>query len=329
MNCVLRGWRSAVRKCVASCGGWVAFGILSSQYLAGPGTSSDDTSLGELPNPDALEGFGTARAREHTPATTEDGKFSLETPLVSLLQTPQTKVAISVDPVSPPIPAKLAEKIWSREYIELQELLPARLGAPGPTVLDALLQSDRVKQKKTITTIQDWVVCFNAFISVVALRDPSQVRDLLAYSSTIIKASQDFEGTPWLEYDVYFRRQIATQKEQRWERIDASIWTLCFTRATPKSASGAGKGGKFPDSEKRQNPYRFNPYPSRVCFRWNSYSGCQLMNCKFLHSCSRCRETSHTAMECPLRKTNPFPTLPRSQDQPPPETTFHPPTGRR
>jgi hypothetical protein len=73
MNCVLRGWRSAVRKCVASCGGWEAFGILSSQYLAGPGTSSDDTSLGELPNPDALEGLGTALAIEHLPATTEGG----------------------------------------------------------------------------------------------------------------------------------------------------------------------------------------------------------------------------------------------------------------
>ena len=115
MNCVLRGWRSAARKCVASCGGGEAFGILSSQHLAGPGTSSDDTCLGELPNPDALVGLGTARAIEHTPAKTEDDQFSLETPLVSLLQTPQTKVAISVGPVSPPIPAKLAEKIWRKE----------------------------------------------------------------------------------------------------------------------------------------------------------------------------------------------------------------------
>ena len=252
MNCVLRGWRVGGQKVRGYLRrGGEAFWILSSQYLAGPRTSSDDTSLGELPNPYALEGLGTARAIEHTPATTEDGQFSLETPLVSLLQSPQIKVAISVGPVSPLIPAKLAEKIWSREYIELQELLPARLGAPGPTVLDALLQSDRVKQKKTITTIQDWVVCFNAFIRVVALRDPSQVRDLLANSSTIVKASQDFKGTPWLEYDVHFRRQIATQKEQRWERIDASIWTLCFTRAT--LGGGGWQGGWGGNSQTQRN----------------------------------------------------------------------------
>ena len=88
----------------------------------------------------------------------------------------------------------------------MQELLPAGLGALGPTVLDALLQPDKMGQE-SITTIQEWIVCFNTFISVVAMRNPSQVQDLLAYSSMIVKASQDFKGTPWLEYDVHFRRQ--------------------------------------------------------------------------------------------------------------------------
>ena len=71
-------------------------------------------------------------------------------------------------------------------------------------------------------------------ISVVAMHNPNQVRDL-AYSSMIVKASQDFKGTPWLEYDVHFRRQIATQAKQQWETIDASLWTMYFARATPKS----------------------------------------------------------------------------------------------
>ena len=75
---------------------------------------------------------------------------------------------------------------------------------------------------------------------------------MMAYSSTIVKASQDFEGTPWLEYDVHFRRQIATQKEQSWERIDASIWTLCFTRATPK-------GGEIPRLRETAEPLQVQP----------------------------------------------------------------------
>ena len=88
-----------------------------------------------------------------------------------------------------------------------------------------------MRQKKTITTIQEWIV----FISVVAMHNPDQVRDLLAYSSTIVKASQDFEGTPWLEYDIHFRRQIATQAKQQWEIIVGSLWTMYFARATLRS----------------------------------------------------------------------------------------------
>lgn len=240
---------------------------------------------------------------------------------------PQTKVAISVGPVSPPIPTKIAEKIWRGEYIELQELLPARLGAPGPTVLDALLQSEKVKQKKNITTIQEWMLCFNTFISVVAMRSPDQVRDLLAYSSTIVKASQDFEGTPWLDYDSHFRREMATQSKPQWERIDASIWTLYFARAVPRSGPTVTDGEKkSPTQDKRQQKPRYNPYPTRVCFRWNSYSGCHLIHCNFLHCCIRCRDTSHRAIECPQRKPNP---PLRPQDKPLSDANFRPPNGRQ
>ena len=222
-----------------------------------------------------------------------------------LPESPQSKSAISVGPVSPPIPAKIAEKIWRGEYIELQELLPACLGALGPTILDALLQPDKMKQKKTIITIQEWIVCFNTFISVVAMRNPNQVRDLLTYSSTIVKASQEFGGIPWLEYNIYFRRQIATQAKQQWEMIDASLWTMYFARATPRSGPISTNGErKNPIQDKRQQTYQNNRYNPRVCFRFNSHGGCYLTNCKFLHCCIRCRETSHTAIKCP-RKPNP------------------------
>lgn len=92
-----------------------------------------------------------------------------------------------------PIPSKLAERIWQGEYIDLQELLHARLGASST---DALLKPEKATSKKTIASIEDWVVCFNSYISLVALRKPESVQDLLAYSSTIVKASKDFLGIP-------------------------------------------------------------------------------------------------------------------------------------
>lgn len=41
------------------------------------------------------------------------------------------------------------------------------------------------------------------------------------------------------------------------------------------------------------------PQHQRVCFRWNSIAGCHLVECKFAHICSRCRNASHTALLCP------------------------------
>ena len=89
------------------------------------------------------------------------------------------------------------------------------------------------------------------------MHNPDQVRDLLAYSSTIVKASQDFEGTPWLDYDIQFRRQIATQAKQQLETIDASLWTMYFARATPRSGPmGTNGERKNLIQDKRQQTYQ-------------------------------------------------------------------------
>jgi hypothetical protein len=68
---------------------------------------------------------------------------------------------------SPPIPAKLAEKIWRGEYMDLNALLPHRLGAPEPTLTEAFQR--KTQEEKTITTIEQWVVCFSSYRSEVVL----------------------------------------------------------------------------------------------------------------------------------------------------------------
>ena len=129
------------------------------------------------------------------------------TPLASLLPplaSSPSSGAVSVGSHSPPIPEKLATKIWKGEFIELHELLPSRLGAPEVTLLDLMSGKEKHKEPKTITTIQQWVVCFNSFVSVMAKRHPERVHELLAYSAVIAKASQDYDGLPWLAYDSHF-----------------------------------------------------------------------------------------------------------------------------
>ena len=62
--------------------------------------------------------------------------------------------------------------------------------------MDVLSQEKPKPAIKEITTIQQWVLCFNSFMAVVSMRQPERVKELLAYSSLIVKASEEFDGSP-------------------------------------------------------------------------------------------------------------------------------------
>ena len=118
-----------------------------------------------------------------------------ETPLgsvVPIVGAPSFVGGVVVGQSSPPVPAKLAEKIWKGEFVDLSALLPHRLGAPEPTLAEALQRKSR--EDKQITYIEQWVVCFCSYTSVVAIRAPHRVRDLLAYTAMIVKAAHDYHG---------------------------------------------------------------------------------------------------------------------------------------
>lgn len=73
---------------------------------------------------------------------------------------------------SPQVPHKIAEKVWKLEFVELNELLPSRLGAPELTMPDLFTQRDRAKEAKKIQTFEQWVACFNTLVSAMATRYP-------------------------------------------------------------------------------------------------------------------------------------------------------------
>ena len=89
----------------------------------------------------------------------------------------------------PPIPKKLVERIWRNEYAELNKLLPAHLGIPQPTLLDVPSPNSSKPPLKQITSIEEWVMCFNSYVAVIALKQRERVKELLAYSSIIVNSS--------------------------------------------------------------------------------------------------------------------------------------------
>ena len=298
-----------------------------------------------------LAGVPLMSAASTRPSTgSSSSAVTPHTPLAALLTsaehevvTSKSKKAIVIGSTSPPIPYKLADAIWRDEYIDLDELLPVRLGAPEPTLLE-LFSGHQKKQpvaKKCITTIEEWVMCFNAYIAVVAKKHPDRVADLLAYSSLIVKASRDYEDTPWLRYDQHYRRYAAAESPKQWGTIQPELWTLYFGRAvarqrcatcgdpghgqcdgggTPTStAAGASltqqsggpqssmaRGKRGSRGEARSQPYA---RPPPICKRWNRPWGCRLPDCSFRHVCLECHG-NHREPDCTQSKHRPSRPLP-------------------
>lgn len=126
------------------------------------------------------------------PADSEQNRQFLLVTLINMLlpDNPQSKKVVAVGPVSPPI---LAEKIWHRNTLSWISCYWHAWVLLAQQCWMCCCRGEKAKQKKmNITTIEEWVMSFNNFISVVAVHTPDSVRDLLAYSSTIVKASQDF-----------------------------------------------------------------------------------------------------------------------------------------
>ena len=182
-------------------------------------------------------------------------------------------------------------------------------------------------------------MCFNAYVAVVAKKHPDRVADLLAYSSLIIKASRDYEETPWLQYDQHYRRYAAAESPKQWGAIQPELWTLYFGRAvarqrcancgepghsqcegggtptttTPLAQQSGGpqnsmvRGKRWTRGEVRPQPYS---RPPPICKRWNrGPGGCRLPDCSFRHVCLECHG-SHREPDCPQPRHRPARPLP-------------------
>ena len=292
-----------------------------------PSTSLSLPTLGQFPQTQsALAGLpvipanpvlGTSQPVQFTsPAPiSHTGCFSPHTQLTDLLpekarDKSSSKNAIVVSSSSPPIPLKIAEAIWQGEFIDLSQLLPAKLGAEEPTVLD-LFDADKKKKEKEkfrIKTIEQWIRCFNAFIAITARKQPDRIADLLAYSSWIVKQSQDYEGTPWLSYDTQLRKEAAADGNKEWASVKMNIWALHFGRATPKERSNdqEATGSKQTQFKTQNRNMRYQPYAAKrrppACRNWNwSSCGGELTGCTYQHKCMFCYGP-HKAQQCNQKK---------------------------
>ena len=107
------------------------------------------------------------------------------TPIVAATQNPIPSVAVTdrggtkeERPVllassTPPVPQKIAERIWRGQFVAMWELLPEAL-AGDPEVKCSEERKDKRKAQK-IQSIVSWMLGFSVYVGVMAKEHPEQV----------------------------------------------------------------------------------------------------------------------------------------------------------
>ena len=219
----------------------------------------------------------------------------------------------------PPVPPKLAKRIRSGEFVEMEELLP-EVCTRGDVKPEAKRRSRRAHD------IFTWLQCFGVYASVRGSHSPEMIPELMAYMSTIIRTSREYAGTEWHTYDTLFRKHAALRRESKWLVINPTIYARCFTSAPRNPAKcelclavthdtrDCSHREPSEDIETRlrsmeQSIQGWSPsqprpiqFSGEVCRKYNK-GECNYPYCKHTHVCSLC-EGSHPAVRC-TRRTRP------------------------
>ena len=118
------------------------------------------------------------------------------------------------------VPAKLVQRIWALEYVDMWELLPETWRLE--TAERGCCHAKRTK-RGLITDISHWTECFTTLAATLSVRYPQSAPQLMAYLRTIVRASRNFEGSAWATYDAAYQRQAANNCRLDWATTDPAL----------------------------------------------------------------------------------------------------------
>ena len=281
----------------------------------GPGKASEGAEVGRAVA-QILSQLGESKSVCKTPASTVQKLIPTGSGLASL-------------------PKKLVDRIVSGQYVDFSELPPAKgrtrsLPNTEEGHIVVIRAEDLAGARKMIPDLATWLQCFCLYSAVITEREPDRTKSLLAYATTIAKASLKYSWPSWVVYDQNFRQEAADSGNKDWSRIDPSIYTQCFTsaaisseswckfcqsvdhnsdvcplKAVPGSSMGSALNSSFrkrpaeqsmPTSRKRPAPHSIN----QICKKYNQFNGdCKFGEaCIYQHKCEVCEKPGHPRTRC-------------------------------
>ena len=301
-----------------------------------------EVQLGDMPNAETLKSMNLKQFDSRaTPgevasktASTILGQLGGNTPQTQEPQKAGAKL-IPTGPGLPTLPKKLVEKIAAGQYVDFSELPPAKgRTRPLPSQEDGhvvvIRAEDLAGSKKLIPDLATWLQCFAIYMVVLADTEPERVKSLLAYMTTIAKASIKYTWPSWIVYDQNFRQEAAAMTL----RTGPSIYTQCFTNAAARRESWCqlcqsldhGSDAcpirshstlsnqlgprERPGTDIFTQPAKKRPLPHsnpQTCRRFNAFNGdCKFgETCIYQHKCMACDQPGHPRSRCPEVKKQP------------------------
>lgn len=199
---------------------------------------------------------------------------------------------------------KLKEKIWSREYIDLPQLINKEDTDVAVSIHNGGRPSFSIRQNKSSPpgNIFQWLEMFSTFASIYLEKFPMEGPSLFTYMSKIIDLSRKHQGYLWRTYDEKFRRVKKRANfewhEMRWELIMDS--TFPFFKPQQQQPFRDNNNRRFQNERKQTNFDDNIRTPTGFCFGFDKTGRCQnpKQPCKFRHACSICKKGGHWRQNC-------------------------------
>ncbi len=157
--------------------------------------------------------------------------------IASMLPSPPAIISnpLANFPGIPAVPQKLVQKITSREYFDLADLLPDQLLSSPSTSTNTLVvlpesaYATHRRKKRQIPDIATWVQVYSTYTLILGSAFPNQLPELIAYQLLIVQHSIKFQYPSWLRYDVDFRQWAASNGFHSWSQIHPQFYAFAFT----------------------------------------------------------------------------------------------------
>ena len=206
------------------------------------------------------------------------------------------------DDLSVHIPARIKDKIWKNQYININLLLKGTVElhdlCSGGTLKvsdSGILEKQPKFSKEKVPNLDKWTDAFVIFMSIYLKKYPQKTQELLQYMSVIRDAARKHGGLFWREYDEQFRIRQAAYASS-WAQINSDLWLQIFAGSYQNLNNNQSTSGSNQSSLSNQSA--FQSKKSLVTCRSFNQGYCSWVPCKFEHICSSCGQSSHGAWSC-------------------------------